>query len=97
MLSPDYQRRLAAIERQLLIDDPVFARRLARHRNGSRRRCRRLAAGCIASLCALLTVCMLTACSLELAAFFLALTVVAAWMLRRDRRADASKQPRRSP
>ena len=33
MLSPDDQRRLAAIEEQLLIDDPAFARRLARAPN----------------------------------------------------------------
>jgi hypothetical protein len=30
MLSHEDEQRLAAIERQLLIDDPVFARRLCR-------------------------------------------------------------------
>ena len=86
MLSPDHQRRLAAIERQLLIDDPAFARRLTRHRNCARYRSRRLAVGIVASLCAALTVSMLLARSVELAAFFLALTLVAAGMFRRDRR-----------
>ena len=91
MLSPDDQRRLAAIEEQLLIDDPAFARRLARHRNWARCRCRKPAAGLIAVLCAVLAVSMLLACSVELAAFFLSLTLVATWMLRRERRRGSGR------
>jgi hypothetical protein len=61
MLNPDDQRRLAAIEEQLLIDDPALAQRLARDRSWARCRCRNPAAGLIAALWAVLAVSMLLA------------------------------------
>lgn len=55
MLSHEEHRRLVAIERQLAIDDPVLARRFARHRS-ARGQARRVAAAVLATIYALATI-----------------------------------------
>src|SRR5690348_12068188 len=55
MLNQQDRRRLAAIERQMLIDDPAFARRLARGSVVPRSTWRRAAFAIIGILCGLAT------------------------------------------
>jgi Protein of unknown function (DUF3040) len=52
MLSHEEYRRLAAIERQLTIDDPALARRFARHRS-ARGQARRVAVAVLGTIYAL--------------------------------------------
>ena len=52
MLSHEDEQRLAAIERQLLIDDPVFARRLGRP-TCAKSMCLQALAAVIGTLCGL--------------------------------------------
>jgi uncharacterized membrane protein YccF (DUF307 family) len=54
-------------------------------------------AGLIAAPWAVLAVSMLLACSVELAAFFLSMTLVATWMLRRERRRGSRRWEIRCP
>jgi len=54
MLSYEERKRLAALEQQLMIDDPVLARRFANHRSAAQVS-RRAAALVLGSLCALAT------------------------------------------
>ena len=65
MLSQEDQRRLAAIERQLLIDDPRLARRLAGHPAPSSIS-RRSAAAVLGILCAVAVVASLVPTSVLL-------------------------------
>jgi hypothetical protein len=55
MLNQQDRRRLAAIERQMLIDDPAFARRLGRGSVVVRSTWRKVAAAIIGILCGLAT------------------------------------------
>jgi Flp pilus assembly protein TadB len=51
----------------------------------------------IATPWAVLAVSMLLACSVELAAFFLSMTLVATWMLRRERRRGSRRWENQMP
>jgi hypothetical protein len=84
MLSHEDERRLAAIERQLLIDDPAFARRLGRpvHR---RTTWQRAAAALVAILCALATIVGILSNAGSLALSSAVLTVAAVWVFHRAR------------
>jgi Protein of unknown function (DUF3040) len=87
MLSHEDRQRLAALERQMMIDDPAFARRLRRYTIARRFTWRRVAAAVICVLCALATVAGLLADSGALTLSSGALTLAAAWDFRRARRA----------
>jgi hypothetical protein len=76
MLSHEDERRLAAIERQLMSDDPAFVRRLARRGRRARVRWSR-ALTAVAVVCALATVLGLAGGSAELYLPSIELTVVA--------------------
>ena len=81
MLSHEDERRLAAIERQLMSDDPAFVRRLARRGRRARVRwSRALTAAAVAVVCALATVLGLAGGSAELYLPSIVLTVVAGWL-----------------
>jgi ferric-dicitrate binding protein FerR (iron transport regulator) len=85
MLSHEDEQRLAALEQQLLIDDPAFARRLA-HPDARRPSARRrIAAALIGVLCALATVAGLLAGSGSLILSGTMLTLAAAWVFHRNR------------
>jgi Protein of unknown function (DUF3040) len=86
MLSHEDEQRLAAIERELMSDDPALARRLARHSRTTRMRCGRVLAAIIAILCALATLVGALAESAALVVSAAALTVVAGWFVYRSSR-----------
>jgi hypothetical protein len=85
MLSHEDERRLAAIERELMCDDPALARRLARHRT-RKPRWGRVLAMVVGVLCALATIVGVLAESTALVVSSAALTVVAGWFICRGRR-----------
>jgi hypothetical protein len=85
MLSHEDERRLAAIERQLLIDDPVFARRLCRA-TCARYIWRQVLAAVVGTLCGLAACLGMLSGSGTLFLSSAALTVAAAWVYRRTRR-----------
>ena len=85
MLSHEDEQRLAAIERQLLIDDPVFARRLCRP-TCARSTCRQVLAVVIGTLCGLAACLGAPTGSGTLFLSSAALTVAAAWVYRRTPR-----------
>jgi len=85
MLSHEDEQRLAAIERQLVIDDPTFARRLCR-RGHARFAWRPALAAVIGTLCGLAACLGLWTDSGTLCLSSAALTVAAAWVYRRTRR-----------
>ena len=85
MLSHEDELRLAAIERQLLIDDPVFARRLCRP-TCARSMCLQALAAVIGTLCGLAACLGALTNSGTLFLSSAALTVAAAWVYRRTRR-----------
>lgn len=86
MLGHEDERRFAAIEQQLLRDDPAFVRRLTRRHLVVRRSTwRKVGAAGSGCLCALATVVVLLAGSGALALLFLAMTVAAVYMFRRGR------------
>jgi anti-sigma-K factor RskA len=90
MLSHEDRRRLAAIERQLLIDDPAFTELFTRSRADARRVrvrvARRVAAAVVAILCALAAVVGLMAGSVPLVVSGVSMAMVAGWVVRRARR-----------
>jgi hypothetical protein len=86
MLSHEDERRLAAIERELMRDDPALARRLARHPRTLRSRWSRVLATVVGILCALATIVGALAESAALVASAAALTVAAGWFVCRGRR-----------
>jgi DUF3040 family protein len=90
MLSHEDERRLAAIERQLLIDDPTFARRLRRH-TYARSAWRQALAAVTGILCTLAACLGMLANSGTLFLSSAALTVAAAWAYRRARRRHRRK------
>ena len=85
MLSHEDEQRLAAIERQLLIEDPVFARRLCRA-TCARYIWRQALAAVIGTLYGLAAGLGLWTDSGTLFLSSAALTVAAAWVYRRTRR-----------
>jgi hypothetical protein len=85
MLSHEDEQRLAAIERQLMIDDPTFARRLCRP-TYARSAWRQALAAVIGTLCALAAFVGMLTSSGTLFLSSAALTVAAAWVFRRARR-----------
>jgi len=85
MLSHDDERRLAAIERELM-NDPAFARRLARRSRTTRSRWASVLATVVGVLCAMATVLGMLAESAALIVSGAALTVTAAWFVRLNRR-----------
>jgi uncharacterized membrane protein YfcA len=86
MLSHDDEQRLAAIERQLLTDDPALARRLRRHLVDRRSIWQSAVAAVIGVLCALATVAGLLADSGSLILSGAALTAAAAGVFQHARR-----------
>jgi hypothetical protein len=86
MLSHEDHRRLAAIEQQLLIEDPDFVRRLRRPSFARRSRWRRAAITIIGVLCALATMVGVLSGSGPLTLISGLLTTAAWWMLHRTRR-----------
>jgi 3-methyladenine DNA glycosylase AlkC len=80
MLSHEDERRFAAIERQLMSDDPAFVRRLARRGRRARVRWSRALTAAVAVVCALATVLGLAGSSPELYLSSIVLTVVAGWL-----------------
>jgi hypothetical protein len=85
MLSHEDEQRLAAIERQLLIDDQAFARSLGRPMYpGSA--WRQALAAVIGTLCALAALLGLLTSSGTLFLSSAALTLAAAWVFHRARR-----------
>jgi DUF3040 family protein len=86
MLSHEDERRLAAIERQLMSDDPTLARRLARHPRTLRSRWGRVLAMVVGVLCALATIVGALAESAALVVSAAALTVAAGWFACRGMR-----------
>ena len=89
MLSHEDEQRLAAIERQLLIDDPVFARRLCRP-TCARSMCLQALAAVIGTLCGLAACLGALTNSGTLFLSSAALTV-AAWVYCRTRRRHRRK------
>jgi hypothetical protein len=85
MLSHEDEQRLAAIERQLLIDDPTFARRLCRPPY-ARSAWRQALAVVIGTLCGLAAFLGMLTNSGTLFLSSAALTVAAGWVYRRARR-----------
>jgi hypothetical protein len=84
MLSHEDEQRLAAIERQLLIEDPVFARRLCRA-TCARYIWRQVLAVVVGTLCGLAACLGMLTSSGTLFLSSAALTVAAAWVYRRTR------------
>jgi len=93
MLSHEDEQRLAALEQQLLVDDPAFARRLAHPHVRRPSAGRRIAAALIGILCALATAAGLLAESGSLILSGAALTIAAVWVWRRNR-PSAADPPR---
>jgi Flp pilus assembly protein TadB len=85
MLNHEDEQRLAALEQQLLIDDPAFARRLAHTHAGRHSAGRRILAAVVGVLCALATVAGLLAASGTLVLSGAMLTLAAVWVFRRHR------------
>jgi hypothetical protein len=85
MLSHGDEQRLAAIERQLLTDDPTFARRLCRP-TYARSVWRQALAAVIGTLCALAACVGMLTSSGTLFLSSAGLTVAAVWVFRRSRR-----------
>ena len=85
MMSREERRRLAAIERQMLNDDPEFAHLFtcSLRSTGSARR--RTTAAVVATLLALVALAGLLASSIELVVTAAALSMAAAWMFRLTR------------
>jgi Protein of unknown function (DUF3040) len=83
MLNQQDRRRLAAIEQQMLIDDPAFARRLARGSAVTRSTWRKAAFAIIGILCGLATCVGMLSSSGTLTASGAALTVAAWWAFHR--------------
>ena len=90
MLSHEDEQRLAAIERQLLIDDPTFARRLRRP-GYVRSAWRQALAAVIGTLCGIAAGLGLWTDSGTLFLSSAALTVAAAWVYCRTRRSHRRK------
>jgi len=86
MLSDEDERRLAAIERELMSNDPAFARRLARHPRTLGSRLGRVLVSVVAILCALATIVGVLTESAALVVSGAALTVVAGWFVCRGGR-----------
>jgi hypothetical protein len=82
MMSREERRRLAAIERQMLIDDPAFAKLFTRSLRSTGSAWRKTTAIVVGALLALAALAGLAAGSAELVVTALALSVAAAWMLR---------------
>ena len=95
MLSHDDEQRLAAIERQLLTDDPALARLLGRRLVDRRSMWHSAVAAAVGILCALSTVAGLLADSGALILSSAALTAAAAWVFHRARR--SGRRPGRPP
>jgi hypothetical protein len=87
MLNQQDRRRLAAIERQTLIDDPAFARRLRRGSVVARSTWRKVAAAIIGILCGLATFVGMLSNSGSLTASSAALAAAAWWAFHRAGRA----------
>jgi hypothetical protein len=83
MLNPQDRRRLAAIERQMLIDDPAFARRLARGSVVVRSTWPKVAAAITGILCGLATFVGMLSNAGTLTASSAALTAAAWWAFHR--------------
>ena len=79
MLSHEDHQRLAAIERQLLIDDPAFVRRLGRRSIARGSRWRKAAAAVVGVLCALAMMVGMLSDSGALTLSSAVLTVAAWW------------------
>jgi hypothetical protein len=85
VLSHDDEQRIAAIERQLLIDDPALARRLGRLLD-RRSIWQSAVAAVVGVLCALAAIAGLLADSGSLILSGVALTAAAAWVFHRAQR-----------
>ena len=85
MMSREERRRLAAIERQMLIDDPAFVQLFKRSLRSTGLAWRRATAAVVWSLLALVALAGLTVGSIELIVTAVALSLAAAWMLRLTR------------
>ena len=86
MLGHEDERRFAAIEQQLLRDDPAFVRPAdPTPPGGKKEHLAEVVAAGSGCLCALATVVVLLAGSGALALLFLAMTVAAVYMFRRGR------------
>ena len=86
MMSREERRRLAAIERQMLIDDPAFAQLFTRSLQSTGSAWRKATAAVVGALLALVALAGLMVGSIELIVTAAALSVAAAWMLRLTRR-----------
>jgi hypothetical protein len=86
MMSREERRRLAAIERQMLIDDPAFAHLFTRSLQSTGSVWRKATAAVVGALLALVALAGLMVGSIELIVTAAALSVAAAWMLRLTRR-----------
>ena len=90
MLSQEDRRRLAAIERQMQIDDPAFARLFTGQPASAVRRWQRAAAAVAGMLCGLAAIAgLLTGSVLLFALLFVSGTAMAAaarWLVHRTRR-----------
>jgi hypothetical protein len=86
MMSREERRRLAAIERQMLNDDPAFAHLFTRSLQSTGSVWRKATAAVVGALLALVALAGLMVGSIELIVTAAALSVAAAWMLRLTRR-----------
>jgi len=86
MMSREERRLLAAIEQQMLIDDPAFARLFTGSLQASGLAWRRAVAAVVATLCALATLAGLLAGSLPLVLSAASMGMAAGWVFRRARR-----------
>ncbi len=85
MLSHDERRQLAAMERQMLIEDPAFARLFTQSLKATGAARRRAAAAVIGWLCALAAITGLLAGSVLLVGYGASLAIAAGWVFRRNR------------
>jgi hypothetical protein len=85
MMSREERRRLAAIERQMLNDDPAFAHLFTRSLQSTGSVWRKATAAVIGALLALAAIAGLLASSIELVVTAAALSLAAAWMFRLTR------------
>ena len=85
MMSREERRRLAAIERQMLIDDPAFAQLFTRSLPSIGSAWRRATAAVVGALFSLAAIAGLLAGSVQLVVTAAALSVAAAWVFRLTR------------
>ena len=86
MMNHKERRQLAAIERQMLLDDPAFARLFTRSLRATASAWQRAVAAVVGTLFALTAAAGLLADSVLLVVSGASITVAAGWVFRRNRR-----------